>query len=204
MKEVSLQWLCFVLGLLFLATCLAVGLIVYYAGVAELQCPPEGQGPGLASPAHGVKSSKSKVRDVLLPRHLNPINYKLELVPFIIPDNFTIRGSVEIEIACLLASSNITLHAADLKIENDTIRVLDENSQDVGMRNVEYDTDREFVIINLASQLEPGKKYKVTILYTAFLRDNLKGFYRSVYKDPQTGADEYIAVTQFQAVDARR
>ena len=181
-----------------------MGLIVYYAGVAELQCPDPGQGTGPAVPAHGAKSSKSKVRDVLLPRHLHPINYKLELVPFIIPDNFTIRGKVEIEISCLLSSSNITLHAADLQIENDTIRVKDENSQDVGMINVEYDTDREFVILHLASQLQPGRKYKVTILYTAFLRDNLKGFYRSVYKDPKTGADEYIAVTQFQAVDARR
>ena len=197
--------MCFVLGLLFLGTCLAVGLIVHYAGPPSHQCPAPGQGPGgPAAPATGAKSSKSKVRDVLLPRHLNPINYKLELVPFIIPDNFTIRGSVEIEVACLLSSSNITLHAADLQIENDTIRVVDEDSRDVGVRSVEYDPDREFVILQLASQLQPGSKYKVTILYTAFLRDNLKGFYRSVYKDPKTGEDEYIAVTQFQAVDARR
>jgi len=199
------KWLCFVLGLLFLGTCLAVGLVVHYAGPPGHQCPAPGQGPGgPAAPATGAKSSKSKVRDVLLPRHLNPINYKLELVPFIIPDNFTIRGSVEIEVACLLSSSNITLHAADLQIENDTIRVVDEDSRDVGVRSVEYDQDREFVILQLASQLQPGRKYKVTILYTAFLRDNLKGFYRSVYKDPKTGEDEYIAVTQFQAVDARR
>ena len=172
------QWLCFVLGLLFLGTCLAVGLIVYYAGLADLQCPAPGQGPGPAVPAHGAKSSKSKVGDVLLPRHLNPINYKLELVPFIIPDNFSIRGSVEIEVSCLVSSSNITLHAADLQIENDTIRVLEENSEEVGLRNVEYDTEREFVILHLASQLQSGRRYKVTILYTAFLRDNLKGFYR--------------------------
>ena len=190
--------------MLFLGTCLAVGLIVYYAVVAELHCPASGEGPSPGAPAHEAKSSKSKVSDVLLPRHLWPINYKLELVPFIIPDNFTIRGSVEIEISCLLSSSNITLHAADLKIENDTISVVEENKRDVGVRAVEYDTDREFVILNLASQLQPGRKYKVTILYTAFLRDNLKGFYRSVYTDPKTEADEYIAVTQFQAVDARR
>ena len=204
MKEVSLQWLCFVLGFLFLGTCLAVGLIVYYAGVAGLQCPAPGEGAGPAARDDGGKSAKSKVRDVLLPGHLRPVNYKLELVPFIIPDNFTIRGSVEIEISCLVSSSNITLHAADLKIENDTIRVVEENNQEVGLRNGQYDTDREFVILHLASQLQPGRKYKVSILYTAFLRDNLKGFYRSVYKDPKTGADEYIAVTQFQAVDARR
>ena len=31
-----------------------------------------------------------------LPTHLEPLTYRLELVPFIIPDNFTIRGLVEI------------------------------------------------------------------------------------------------------------
>ena len=42
------------------------------------------------------------------------------------------------------------------------------------------------------------------IHYTAYLRDNLKGFYRSVYEDRNTGQEEFIAVTQFQATDARR
>ena len=180
-----------------------MGLIVYYAGVASLDCMDSPQDPA-DSAQTGVKSTKSKITDVLLPRHLQPINYKLELVPFIIPDNFTIRGSVEIEILCVQSSSNITLHAADLKIENDTVSVMDENNQYVNMRTVDYDTEREFVILHLQYELEQGKKYKVKILYTAYLRDNLKGFYRSVYTDQRTGKEEYIAVTQFQAVDARR
>ena len=65
-----------------------------------------------------------KVTDVRLPSHLEPVNYKLDLVPFLIPDNFTIRGYVEIEVVCRVSASNITLHAADLKIDNKTVEVV--------------------------------------------------------------------------------
>jgi len=67
-----------------------------------------------------------------------------------------------------------------------------------------YDLDREFYIAHLSQTLTPGKNYKISISYIANLNDNLKGFYRSVYKDLTTGEDEYIAVTQFQPTDARR
>ena len=66
----------------------------------------------------------AKVTDVRLPSHLEPVNYNLDLVPFIIPDNFTIRGYVEIEVVCRVSASNITLHAADLKIDNKTVEVV--------------------------------------------------------------------------------
>jgi len=74
----------------------------------------------------------------------------------------------------------------------------------VDIFNVDYDLDREFFILNLNSGLLAGKIYVVKIHYTAFLKDNLKGFYRSVYTDQSTGKEEYVAVTQFQATDARR
>ena len=41
-------------------------------------------------------SSHLKVTDVRLPRHLVPESYRLKLIPFIVPDNFTIRGYVEV------------------------------------------------------------------------------------------------------------
>ena len=121
----------------------------------------------------------TKVRDVRLPRHLEPLHYNLELVPFLIPDNFTIRGAVEIEVLCRLPATNITLHAADLKIDNSTVSVTDlSTGDDIEAVNVAYDEAREFFILNTGSELEQGKKYVIKIQYTAFLKDNLKGFYR--------------------------
>ena len=125
-------------------------------------------------------------------------------MPFIIPDNFTIRGNVEIEVLCHSPASNITLHAADLKINNDTVAVTDESGDSVRVTGVKYDKDREFFIINLDSRLQMNSVYFINIEYTAYLRDNLKGFYRSVYTDAATNKTEYLAVTQFQATDARR
>merc|ERR1712038_235814 len=147
----------------------------------------------------------AKVTDVRLPNHLEPVNYKLDLVPFIIPDNFTIRGYVEIEVVCRVSASNITLHAADLKIDNKTVEVVNTKGGDrVSVSGVEYDEDREFFILHTAPPLQSGTNYSIKIQYTAYLRDNLKGFYRSVYHDVETNTTEYIAVTQFQAPDARR
>ena len=68
---------------------------------------------------------------------------------------------------------------------------------------VEYDEAREFLILH-TEPLAPDTPYLVRIEYTAYLKDNLRGFYRSVYHDVETNTTEYIAVTQFQAADARR
>ena len=77
-----------------LAVCVGVGLVVYFLGV-------EG-GPEVAEaePTREPDSTtaEAKVTKVRLPTHLVPVNYKLELVPFIIPDNFSIRGYAEVSI----------------------------------------------------------------------------------------------------------
>ena len=105
---------------------------------------------------------------------------------------------------CTESAYNVTLHAADLAIENDTVAIMEKGGNHVDIFKIDYDMAREFIIINLNNGLLAGKIYVIKIHYTAFLKDNLKGFYRSVYKDRTTGEDEYVAVTQFQATDARR
>jgi len=206
-KKLALTLLLFALGV-----CVAVGLIVYYAGVGggeagpgdqqEHAGQPEPEPEPEAEPEPGP--AKAKVRDVRLPRHLVPVNYKLELVPFIVPDNFSIRGYAEIEMHCKEGAFNVTLHVADMMVENDTIALMEKDGAPVDIFNIDYDLDREFIVVNLNAGLEAGKNYVIRIHYTAYLKDNLKGFYRSVYKDRTTGEEEYIAVTQFQPTDARR
>lgn len=49
-------------------------------------------------------------------------------------------------------------------------------------------------------------KVGITVLcikYSGLLNEKLKGFYRSVYNLP-SGEQKYAAVTQFEAIDARR
>ena len=61
-----------------------------------------------------------------------------------------------------------------------------------------------FFIFNQNTGLEAGKAYVIKIHYIAHLKDNLKGLYRSVYKDRTTGEEEHLAITQFQPTDASR
>ena len=106
--------------------------------------------------------------------------------------------------SCLEPSYNITLHAADLSIENETVAVDEKGGKKMNIDNIEYDEDREFFIIHLQESCTVGKSYVTNIQYTAYLKDNLKGFYRSAYKDKETNITEILATTQFQVSDARR
>ena len=58
-----------------------------------------------------------------LPTHLEPISYRLSLIPFLVPDNFTIAGYVDIEISVTESADNITLHIFDMVIHEDTVTV---------------------------------------------------------------------------------
>ena len=92
---------------------------------------------------------------------------------------------------CVEVSKNVTLHVADMTLDNETISLVDmSNGKKIQIVKHAYDLDREFYIAHLSQTLTPGKKYKISISYIANLNDNLKGFYRSVYKDLTTGEDE--------------
>jgi hypothetical protein len=45
-----------------------------------------------------------------------PTRYSLSLIPFIIPDNFSLEGEVDIQVEVLEPTNNITLHIKDLTI----------------------------------------------------------------------------------------
>ncbi|GFR83304.1 aminopeptidase N [Elysia marginata] len=68
--------------------------------------------------------------------------------------------------------------------------------------DLEVDEDREFIILNLDKNLRVGRRYKISLSYTAKLKNDLHGLYYSQY---QRGNDSvYIVTTQFQPTDARR
>jgi len=51
-----------------------------------------------------------------LPLSVQPVQYSLSLIPFIVPDNFSYEGEVDIQVEVGEATSNITLHIRDLEI----------------------------------------------------------------------------------------
>ncbi|KAG7172389.1 Aminopeptidase N-like 4, partial [Homarus americanus] len=143
--------------------------------------------------------------DVRLPNTLKPLHYLVKLQP-LINGNFSILGYVEVEMEVLESTSNVTLHIADIITKNETIRVAPSGDLDgPGLRVIKhlYDHERQFYLAHLEEELQQGHKYVLSMEFTGYLNDQLHGFYRSTYRDAD-GTEKMLAVTQFQATDARR
>ena len=213
----------FLLLALFVGVAVGVGFLTYHltapCGIT-LPFGENGQGAGdgsSAGPGDGSASESrpKKVRDVRLPLSLRPISYKLDLIPYIDPArNFTLEGTVVIDILCVESTSLITLHIKNVTINEANVRLSEkfnetEPGAGVGNRRAlrllrhAYDPDREFYNVSVEDRLQPGHVYSLYIEYTGILSDELAGFYRSSYVDKATNETRWLAVTQFQPTDAR-
>jgi puromycin-sensitive aminopeptidase len=65
-----------------------------------------------------------------------------------------------------------------------------------------FDEELERVMLSLSTELPVGPA-RIEISFTGTLNDDLRGFYRSTYTTDE-GVKKTIAVTQFEATDARR
>ncbi|XP_057331888.1 aminopeptidase N [Microplitis mediator] len=152
---------------------------------------------------------KKKI-DVRLPKSVIPDSYEIKLMPFIWEGNFTFNGEVTIYVNVTKDTKNITLHAADMKIDyqRTTIKEYNNNSstKNVGkwfkIFDQTNDTARQFHIIHTSETLKAGTQYVVYLKFIGYLNDYLQGFYRSSYT--AGNQTRWIATTQFQATDARR
>ena len=135
--------------------------------------------------------------DYRLPRTVIPSHYELALTPDL--ERATFGGHVVINVDVVEAVSKIVLNTAELTMHAAVL------SNDQGRRleaTTESDEDAERTTLTLASPLDPGP-WKLEISFDGILNDDLRGFYRSVYTDPD-GNEKTIATTQFEATEARR
>lgn len=142
-------------------------------------------------------ASPSVPRYKRLPRNVVPSHYVLEIAPDL--EKFTFAGRQEISISVLEKTSEIQLHSADLEIFDSFVESAD------GTRlaaKVSFDAANEIAIFNFEGVIGTGE-WKLHSKFTGVLNDRLKGFYRSFWKD-KDGKQHTIAVTQFEACDARR
>ena len=74
-----------------------------------------------------------------------PDRYVLHLTPFIIPDNFTIKGRASIEIDMIAPTDTVTLHIRDMKIVEDSVAVTGTSGTvDYSVVGHGYDQARDF------------------------------------------------------------
>ena len=130
------------------------------------------------------------------------VRYEVYLIPFLIPDNFTIYGEVFIDIDITETTDNITLHIYDMEIHEEEVEVRLEDGTRVEVAGHSYDQEREFYILQLGEDLHESKA-RLRLRWTGHLNTELIGLYRSSY----TAADgqlSYLAPSKFEPTYARR
>lgn len=133
---------------------------------------------------------------VLLPADVRPERYRITLEPDL--ERFTFQGSESVDVRVEAATRRMVLHAAELEIRR---AALEQAGVSVEPAQVETDEERETVTLVFDRPVAPGP---ATLLldFTGRLNDKMRGFYRSEYR--VDGRKRHMAVTQFEATDARR
>jgi puromycin-sensitive aminopeptidase len=132
-----------------------------------------------------------------LSRAVVPSRYDIRLEPDL--TTLTFRGEATIAVTIAEPVSEIVVNAVELAV--DEAVVVDGRGQEQ-RATVTLDEAAERAHLALARALAPGEG-RLRLVFRGTLNDKLRGFYRSVYKDPQ-GVSRTMAATQFEATDARR
>ncbi len=132
-----------------------------------------------------------------LPRHVVPTRYELRLEPDLTTATFI--GQVTITLTVHQTTQTIILNAVDLVI--DSARLEGQNGHRIEA-TTELDYSFQRATLSLGRPISQGA-WKLYLSFHGELNDQLRGFYRSTYKD-QSGTVQTLAATQFEATDARR
>jgi puromycin-sensitive aminopeptidase len=132
-----------------------------------------------------------------LPRTAVPFRYDIRLEPDL--TTLTFRGQETVALDVSETVSELVLNAIELAIDSASL----ENDRGETIRaTVTLDESAERCRLALASPAARGR-WRLRLAFRGTLNDKLRGFYRSVYKDP-AGVSRMMAATQFEATDARR
>lgn len=121
-----------------------------------------------------------------LPRYLVPRHYALQLLPRILDgDNATVYGFVQIDVNCVQTTKQIVLHAVDIEVELESVKVFDRASKErFPIQNITKDTSNQFLIFNLRRKaLVKGANYVMAMKFISRLNNEARtrGFYRLNY-----------------------
>jgi len=132
-----------------------------------------------------------------LPRHIIPHRYELRLEPDL--DQATFAGRETIVLTITQTTGSIVLNAVDLAISS---AILEGSSSTRQSATIELHDSTQRCQLTFSQPILPGE-WKLHLIFQGKLNDQLRGFYRSTYKD-HVGVTHTMAATQFEATDARR
>jgi puromycin-sensitive aminopeptidase len=129
-----------------------------------------------------------------LPRHTLPTHYDIRLELDL--ETFTFAGTVGIDIDVVEATDTLVLNTAEIEIKSAGL------SDGTVITEIVNDDESERATLSLGSTLAPGS-YRLDMEHSGIINDQLRGLYRSVYRDAE-GNEHVLATSQCQATDARR
>ncbi|MBI4573477.1 MAG: M1 family metallopeptidase [candidate division NC10 bacterium] len=145
-----------------------------------------------------------------LPLSVAPGRYEIRIEPDLATGTFT--GTETVEVTVKEPVGEIVLNAADLLIEE--VAIQDDRGRELhGTASLDAGTERAHLFF--PEVLSPGP-WRLRLAFRGTLNDKLRGFYRSRVKAPAPHAvsggteggggtaERLLAVTQFEATDARR
>lgn len=145
--------------------------------------------------AHPRDDIKAKIT-YQLPTTVTPKNYQITLSPYFVgkdPEkkNFTFIGEVTIALDVLTDVDSITLHSSNLTYSSKTIKLTKGDTQPISVQLKDeteeeraFNSERDFkVIVTSDGKKIPKGSYHLTINYDGILHDDMRGFYRSSYKN---------------------
>ncbi|CAN0321806.1 unnamed protein product [Pylaiella littoralis] len=135
-----------------------------------------------------------RLPDTVVPRKYSLIYEDLDL------DRCTFSGSVAIDCEVKSAVARVELHALELWVTS-ADAVIDGGNK-VSSVKTEYDAKAQTVTLCFEEALGVGE-VKLHLKFEGSINDKLAGLYRSKYTGPD-GEVKTMAVTQFEATDARR
>ncbi len=132
-----------------------------------------------------------------LPRHVIPTRYDLRVEPDLAAATFS--GQVAITLMVKQETQTILLNATDLLIESTGLE--GPTGQKIEA-TVELEPSLQRARLSCRQPVTAGE-WRLHLSFHGQLNDQLRGFYRSTYKDV-VGTVQTLAATQFEATDARR
>jgi puromycin-sensitive aminopeptidase len=133
-----------------------------------------------------------------LPRTVVPSRYDIELEPDLV--DFTFAGTCAATVDVVEPTLTVVCNAIELEVAAATAEADDGTRLDATA--ISLDEESERLTLTFGSALTPGT-WVLHTTFTGILNDKLHGFYRSTFTD-ETGTEQVIATTQFEATDARR
>nr|CAD2175436.1 unnamed protein product [Meloidogyne enterolobii] len=133
-----------------------------------------------------------------LPELVKTSRYEIQLAPCLRSSTF--KGTEKIYLDILKPTNYFKLHSKEIEIEKTSLKLADGTV--IKELKIELDRRWELLTVHFPNELSP-QAVELDLEFIGGISNELKGFYRSPYKD-QAGNKKMLASTQFESVYARR